>query len=117
MSLDSDDPVGLGHFYRDLLDLSVSFESEELVVLKADGMFLSIERVRDYRRPDWPENTVPKQMHLDLFVTDLDESEAAALAIGAERARVQPAPEKWRVLLDPAGHPFCLTVPATPMGG
>jgi hypothetical protein len=22
---------------------------------------------------------------------------------------VQPSPDRWRVLIDPAGHPFCLT--------
>jgi hypothetical protein len=26
------------------------------------------------------------------------------------RADVQPSPDRWRVLLDPAGHPFCLSV-------
>jgi Glyoxalase-like domain len=30
-------------------------------------------------------------------------------AIGASKASVQPSPESWRVLLDPAGHPFCVT--------
>jgi hypothetical protein len=28
------------------------------------------------------------------------------------KADFQPAPDQWRVLLDPSGHPFCLTVPA-----
>lgn len=29
--------------------------------------------------------------------------------LGARPAPEQPAPEHRRVLLDPAGHPFCLT--------
>jgi hypothetical protein len=31
------------------------------------------------------------------------------VAIGGRKAGVQPDPDHWRVLLDPAGHPFCLT--------
>ncbi|MBC7301497.1 MAG: hypothetical protein H5T78_11130 [Nocardia sp.] len=38
-------------------------------------------------------------------------SEAAAIGCGAVKAQFQPAPDRWRVLLDPSGHPFCLTVP------
>lgn len=110
ISLDSDDPVMLGAFYRDLLGLTVVHESPAGVVLKARGVFLTIERVENYQRPDWPGDTVPKQMHLDLFVTDLDESERAAEALGARKPEFQPAPDKWRVLVDPSGHPFCLTI-------
>jgi hypothetical protein len=48
-------------------------------------------------------------MHLDLAVENVDEAEAEAVHLGAIRATDQPAPDRWRVLLDPAGHPFCLT--------
>jgi hypothetical protein len=34
---------------------------------------------------------------------------AEALALGAAKANTQPSPDRWRVLLDPAGHPFCIT--------
>ena len=46
-------------------------------------------------------------MHLDVQVGDLDSSVAEAVALGATLATVQPQ-ENVRVLLDPAGHPFCL---------
>jgi len=29
--------------------------------------------------------------------------------LGATTAGHQPMPRAWRVLIDPAGHPFCLT--------
>jgi hypothetical protein len=48
-------------------------------------------------------------MHFDISVTDLDRAAARALALGAKQAEHQPAPDLWRVLVDPAGHPFCLT--------
>ncbi|WP_327146137.1 VOC family protein [Nocardia sp. NBC_01327] len=66
--------------------------------------------VADHQPPDWPGNQVPKQMHLDLFVTDLDSAERAAITVGAVKPAFQPSPDRWRVLLDPSGHPFCLTV-------
>ena len=42
---------------------------------------------------------------------DIDVAAARAVALGATQP-AQPDP-RWRVLLDPAGHPFCLT-PFTP---
>lgn len=110
VSLDSRDAIGLGRFYRQLLDFETLTETDELVVLRGKGVTLTVERVDDHRPPIWPGNTVPKQMHLDLFVADLDEAERAALDIGAVKADYQPSPQKWRVLLDPAGHPFCLVL-------
>jgi hypothetical protein len=68
-----------------------------------------MQRVDDYEPPTWPTGALPKQLHLDMAVADLDEGEAAALGAGATKAPVQPSPERWRVLIDPAGHPFCLS--------
>ncbi len=109
VSLDSPDPIGLSRFYGQLLDLEVMFESEDFVALKGGGILLTMQRVSDHRPPDWPSGPVPKQLHLELAVDDLDDAEAKAMAIGATKAEAQPSPELWRVLLDPAGHPFCIT--------
>jgi len=46
-------------------------------------------------------------MHLDIAVDDLDEAVVWALEAGATLAEHQPQ-DQVRVLLDPAGHPFCL---------
>ena len=35
-----------------------------------------------------------------------------ATGLGATEAPVQPAPEAYRVMMDPDGHPFCLCPPA-----
>jgi len=53
---------------------------------------------------------VPQQLHLCFDVADLDEAEAELLALGAGRPDEQPDEARWRVLTDPAGHPFCLVV-------
>jgi len=46
-------------------------------------------------------------MHFDFQVGDLDSAVPEADALGATVAAHQPQ-ENVRVLLDPAGHPFCL---------
>jgi hypothetical protein len=109
VSLDSPDPSGLAGFYRELLDLEVAVETDDFIALRGAGIWLTTQRVEKHRAPDWPVGETPKQLHLELSVADLDTAEAAAVAIGATRAEVQPNPDLWRVLVDPAGHPFCIT--------
>ena len=109
VSLDSADPAALAAFYRRLLDLEVLWESRDFVALRGASTLLTFQRVENHRQPDWPGADIPKQVHLEFAVDDLDLAEAAALAIGARRPDVQPAPDRWRVLIDPAGHPFCLS--------
>jgi hypothetical protein len=46
-------------------------------------------------------------MHFDFQVGDLDSAVVEALALGATMALAQPQ-ENVRVLIDLAGHPFCL---------
>jgi Glyoxalase-like domain len=46
-------------------------------------------------------------MHLDFQVGDLEDALAEALALGTTLADHQPQ-DNVRVLIDPAGHPFCL---------
>ncbi|SKS92590.1 glyoxalase/bleomycin resistance protein/dioxygenase [Mycobacteroides abscessus subsp. abscessus] len=85
------------------------FESEQFVALKGAAVLLTFQRVADHQPPQWPEGGVPKQLHLELAASDLDAEEARILGLGATKAEVQPNPSGWRVLVDPAGHPFCIT--------
>jgi hypothetical protein len=110
VSLDCADPHALAAFYAALTGRDVAYESESFCALHLDaGLWLSTQKVKDYRAPEWPDGDVPQQMHLDFSVADLDEGERAALAAGARRSDEQPSPDRWRVMFDPAGHPFCLT--------
>jgi len=109
VSLDSSDPAGLADFYRQLLGLELYFESPDFVALRGAGVLLTTQRVADHVRPDWPSGPAPKQIHLELAVQDLEAAESTALALGATKADEQPNPDNWRVLVDPAGHPFCIT--------
>ncbi len=47
------------------------------------------------------------QAHLDIGAPDLDAGVALALELGAVEAEFQPQ-DDVRVMLDPAGHPFCV---------
>ena len=69
------------------------------------------QQAHGYRAPVWPpaEGQQRPMVHLDFQVGDLDEAVADALALGATLADAQPQ-EHVRVLLDPAGHPFCLVL-------
>jgi hypothetical protein len=109
VGLDTDAPAVLAAFYGRLAGLELLFESEDFIALKGAGFLLTVHRVGDHRPPRWPSGDPPKQLHLDFAVDDLDAAQDAALALGARLPEVQPSPERWRVLLDPAGHPFCLT--------
>ena len=109
VSLDCPDPHELAAFYARLLGVEVSFESEKFSAIQLGEVWLSMQRVADHKPPTWPDPTVPQQMHLDLAVDDLDSAEDVALKAGAKLADEQPSPDRWRVLVDPAGHPFCLS--------
>jgi hypothetical protein len=109
ISLDCTDPIALGAFWADLLGGEIAFSSEEFVAVKTDRVWLSAVCVADYLPPTWPGGAVPKQMHLDLAVDDLATAEVEAVRLGAIRVTAQPAPDRYLVLTDPAGHPFCLS--------
>ncbi|MGG7099583.1 VOC family protein [Rhodococcus sp. 24CO] len=111
ITLDCDNPETLAAFWRDLLDGEITYSSEKFVVVKIAQGLLTMMRVSDHLEPSWPGSAVPKQLHLDLVVADLDAAEAEAVRLGARIASEQFAPEQCRVLLDPAGHPFCLSLP------
>jgi hypothetical protein len=107
--LDCPDAGALATFYATMLDWKVEI-SPGWADIRADyGQCISFQQVADYTPPDWPKQAVPQQMHLDVMVDDLDTAEAAVLELGATKHAHQPG-ETFRVLLDPAGHPFCLCV-------
>ena len=110
IALDCADHKQLGMFYSRLLDTEIVYETDTLCLLRVDALWLATKQVPNYSPPTWPDPARPKQEHFDFAVDDLDAAEVVALEAGATKATVQPAPDDWRVMLDPAGHPFCLNV-------
>ena len=67
---------------------------------------LALQRIEGYRPPAWPGPA--KHAHLDFAVTDVEVAVKELLALGASRPDTQPGEGEWTVLIDPAGHPFCI---------
>ena len=111
VTIDCSSPSRLADFYGQLTGFEVSHSSDEFAALTTDtGLWIAFERVAEYNAPTWPTQAVPQQFHLDLGAEDLDEAERRALSLGATKPGEQPGGDRWRVLLDPDGHPFCLTL-------
>jgi catechol 2,3-dioxygenase-like lactoylglutathione lyase family enzyme len=111
ISIDCPDPDALAPFYRDLLGLEEVFATSDrgVIALSGAGPMVTLMRVDTYVAPSWPGGPQHKQMHLDLAVDDIEAAVAAAVALGATEAEFQPAGQAWRVLIDPVGHPFCVS--------
>jgi catechol 2,3-dioxygenase-like lactoylglutathione lyase family enzyme len=108
VTLDCADPKALAMFWSELLGATIAHTQDEYAMVTGPGVAIGMGRVDGYRPPGWPHEHGRKQYHFDLACEDIPAVEARALELGATVADPQPG-ETWRVLLDPAGHPFCLT--------
>lgn len=114
-TLDCKDPNELAEFYAALLEWEIPFRDEDYVCVSAPGTnqgaypCITFQRNPEYEPPVWPQKPQAQQQmaHLDFAVKDLNQSVQYALQCGATIAQEQFS-EDWKVLFDPAGHPFCL---------
>jgi catechol 2,3-dioxygenase-like lactoylglutathione lyase family enzyme len=110
-AIEAPDPAALARFYSELLGWPIGHEEAMTAIIPVPGgsSFLVFQQATGYEVPVWPPAGGEQRpmMHFDFQVGDLDDATAEALALGATLATDQPN-EKVRVLLDPAGHPFCL---------
>lgn len=109
--LEAPDGPALARFYETLLGWPIAREQPEGAAIAVPGTssYLSFDSSPDYEPPVWPAEPGRQRqmMHLDIAVDDLATAVEDALALGARLAEFQ-SQEDVRVLLDPAGHPFCL---------
>ena len=115
--IDSNNSEELSGFYQNLLNWTIErqvFEGEKWIILKnADGNCtpLVFQEVNNYVPPKWPwiDGSQQQMLHLDFYVhaDDFDSEVQRAISCGARLSEIQFS-ESWRVLLDPAGHPFCI---------
>lgn len=109
--LEAPDARALARFYAELLGWEITKEDAEgAAVAPPDGVaYLAFQTAEGYVPAVWPARTGAQRitMHLDFEVTDLPTAVAHAVELGAREADHQPQ-ANVRVLLDPAGHPFCL---------
>lgn len=113
INIDCADAEAMADFYGRLLGWEVTRRDGGFVLMQdpAGGTGLSFQEEAWYHAPVWPERPgeQAKMLHLDIKVNDLDAAVAHALAAGARLAEHQPRSD-LRIMLDPAGHPFCLGV-------
>lgn len=101
--------------YRDMFGLVVAEREAHYAALidPAGGRCINIGAHEWYEPPVWPEVHAKqsKMMHFEVRVDDVPSAVALAVSLGAREARHQ-SPDRdqtrLRVMVDPAGHPFCL---------
>ena len=111
--LEAPDAGALARFYAELLGWEIGKDTPAWATVAPRGgvAYLGFQTSPGYVRPVWPsvEGCQQMMMHLDLEVSDLEAAVTHAVQLGAMEAEHQPQ-DTVRVLLDPAGHPFCLYV-------
>lgn len=121
--IDCADADQLAEFYSRLLGWQIAFRDAPedrkggsgWVALRSPsgGIGLSFQAEDWYQPPVWPEepNARTKMMHFEIGVEDVDAAVSLVIELGGRLAPHQPEdrdPNELRIMLDPAGHPFCL---------
>ena len=110
VTLDSSDVRRDAGFWSAVLGWELAHAQDEYAMLVGpDGLAMGFGLVEGHQPPGWPNEHGTKQFHVDLAVDDLDAAAQACVDLGGTLPDEQPG-ETWRVLLDPSGHPFCLTL-------
>lgn len=111
--LDSDNADALSAFYERLLGWT-RLKGEEFITVanlahKGTPTWITFQQVGDYKPPVWPATPGRQQQmeHLDFHVENMEEGVEYALSCGATLSEIQ-LEDDLRVMLDPAGHPFCI---------
>jgi predicted enzyme related to lactoylglutathione lyase len=107
--LDAADLHAVSGFWAALLGGTVEAVDDWHSILVDGEWRLGIQLAPDHVPPDWPDGA-PQQLHLDLWVEDLQAAHEEATSLGARLLKPADDPEAasgFQVYADPAGHPFC----------
>lgn len=109
--LGTPDPPGLARFYAAVLGGELDDGDPEFVTLHTPGTttYLAFQLEEEHVAPAWPAGPGAQQMqvHLDVGVLDVVAAVEQVQGLGGTLADFQPQ-QDVRVMIDPAGHPFCL---------
>ncbi len=98
-------------FWAGVLGGTVDAEDAWHMVLVDGEPRVGVQLAPDHVRPEWPDGGPPQQVHLDLWVDDIEEARTTVTSLGArvlEAVEEGDSADAFEVYADPAGHPFCL---------
>lgn len=108
---DAADLTAESSFWAGVLGGIVDIEDAWHMVIVDGEPRIGVQLAPDHIPPDWPDGTPEQQIHLDLWVDDIDAAHEEVTALGATLLQTAAAtndPDNFQVYADPAGHPFCL---------
>jgi len=109
LTVDCPEPNVMADFYAALLGGTVTRRTPGLAKVDASGGPIYFRAAPDYEPPTWPSPEVPLHQHFDYVVEDPHAAAQQLIPLGASLAAHQdPDDPDLLVMLDPAGHPFCL---------
>jgi predicted enzyme related to lactoylglutathione lyase len=98
-------------FWAGVLDGEIDVDDGWRMVIVDGQPRVGVQHAPDHVPPDWPTGSPKQQIHVDLWVDDIDEAHDRVMSLGARLLKeVEPSDEldAFQVYADPAGHPFCL---------
>jgi hypothetical protein len=109
MTVDCPEPNVMVDFYAALLGGTITRRTADEAKLDTAGRIIYFRVAPDYKPPTWPSPEVPLHSHFDYVVEDPHAAAQHLLRLGGSLAAHQdPSDPHLLVMLDPAGHPFCL---------
>lgn len=109
VTIDCPDSKAQVTFYHPLPGTgTVDVEDGFYPILAGTTLDLVFQQIDTCQSPTWPTQERGPQMYLDFAVAEIENAVWFAGPLGATQASDQPR-ERWRVMLDPAGNPFCLS--------
>jgi catechol 2,3-dioxygenase-like lactoylglutathione lyase family enzyme len=109
VNIEAPDPRALLGFWSEILGVPIHAVDDtggSLDFGEGVGSF-SVQLAEVYEPPVWPPVAGTQGMQMHIEVDDLAAAVEHAVELGATVADHQPQ-DDVRVMLDPAGHPFCL---------
>jgi predicted enzyme related to lactoylglutathione lyase len=107
---DAADLAAESSFWAGVLGGTVGVDDDWHMVEVDGGPRVGVQLAPDHVPPDWPDGS-PQQIHLDLWVDDIDVAHEKVMSLGAKllkEAEDSEEHDSFQVYADPAGHPFCL---------
>lgn len=109
--LDAPDLDAESSFWAAVLGGTVEADDDWHTVVVDGHQALAVQLAPDHVRPVWPDGPQRQQIHLDLYIRDLQAAHAEVTGLGAQLLQAAEDPSAaagFQVYADPAGHPFCL---------